>query len=410
MPRRSPLDHAGILRHFAICGAAVAAIVLYGRSGHALIGVLATGAIANLLLARVAVSPFASPLLGAAFWGAMVWLTGGATSPFVGGFWLEIVFSALVLPAGLTLAVTAGLTLVLWAVHGLRGAHGELPLLVLQSSFLAAVGLLTFGASRRWRLAHEAAAGEAQALSQRLRALERDLEAARRIGHVGERVARLAHGLKTTVHSLRGFAKLIEPGLASSASAGALAGVDAQRAALDGLRRAIDQLQSTAHSILQPAAPASASAPPSTGGELSRAMDAVITEVARSHDRIRWVKDAGAGLPPIALPASELHELLLIVAHNAAEASRDVGSVALRASLAPDGGAVSVVVEDEGPGFAPAAREAMYRPGITTKSSGSGYGLFLARRLVETTGGDIRLGTGPRGGGCVSIRLPVAAS
>ena len=70
-------------------------------------------------------------------------------------------------------------------------------------------------------------------LGQRLESLQRALEDERVISRVGENVARLAHGLKNAVHSLRGFVALIEPQLDRASET---------NAALAGLRAAIDDL------------------------------------------------------------------------------------------------------------------------------------------------------------------------
>ena len=72
-----------------------------------------------------------------------------------------------------------------------------------------------------------------------------ELAEERTVAAVGENVARLAHGLKNTVHSLRGFVGLIEPRLTDAR---------ADRDALGGLRAAIDDLERLARLTLNPTA------------------------------------------------------------------------------------------------------------------------------------------------------------
>jgi signal transduction histidine kinase len=410
---RSPLDRATILRHLALSGAALATFVMRRqlRVDTTVLWVLGVAAVANMVAARLSDIPsfsrparWVSSVLGIGGWAALVLLTGGISSPLVAGFWLEIVFSAMVFPPAGTLAVSAGATAALWAVDATAGAGHGLGLLALQTAFVVAIGLLTFFASRRWRQDHQTLSVQAGALNRRLSDLEQELEAARTLGQVGERVARLAHSLTNTVHSLRGFSKLIEAPLLGS---------DARREALDGLRLAIDRLEETARATLRatpkPSHPeVEPSAEATTAAELGRTLDAVITEVARDHVGIRWIKPVCDRLPNVGLPSDLLHEVLLILARNAAEASGESGEVVLRADV--DAGALHLVVEDHGPGIDPLLRGTLFRPGATTKPTGSGFGLFLARRLVESRGGKLFVGQAVHGGACVSVRLPTNPS
>jgi len=59
---------------------------------------------------------------------------------------------------------------------------------------------------------------------------------------------------------------------------------------------------------------------------------------------------------------------------------------------ATDGG---FLVADDGPGIAPAHREAVFDPGFTTREAGTGYGLDIVREVVESHGWTVGL----RGGG-----------
>ena len=62
------------------------------------------------------------------------------------------------------------------------------------------------------------------------------------------------------------------------------------------------------------------------------------------------------------------------------------------------GGGARVTVSDDGPGIAREVRGRIFEPGFTTKSSGWGIGLSLARRIVEENhGGTLRLASSDRG-------------
>jgi signal transduction histidine kinase len=405
----SALGRASLLRHLAISGAALAAYAMRRELhvGGSVLWILGLTAVANMALARLADLPALSekarrisPVLGVTAWAALVHMTGGAASPLVAGFWLEIVFSALVFPPAGTLLVTSGVAASLWAQQAIAGIGSSLGHLGLQTGFVAAIGLLTFFASRRWQREHQTLQVEAGALSRRLRDLEGELEATRTLGQVGERVAGLAHSLKNTVHSLRGFTKLVEP---------SSLGTPVQKQTLEGLRLAIDRLEETARATLRPSeSDGHATRTTTTGSDVRRPLGEVVAEMTRTHATVRWVTRESEGLPGVALSSARLREVLLILAQNAAEASGDSGEVTLRADV--DGDVLRLVVQDQGPGLDPQLRERLFRPGATTKAEGSGFGLFLARRLVESGGGQLTVAQAAQGGALVSVRLPVLPS
>lgn len=70
-----------------------------------------------------------------------------------------------------------------------------------------------------------------------------------------------------------------------------------------------------------------------------------------------------------------------------------------------DGDLVAIQIEDNGPGLA--NPENLFVPLYTTKKSGSGVGLALARQIVEAHGGAITLRNRADGSGCVAeVRIP----
>ena len=90
------------------------------------------------------------------------------------------------------------------------------------------------------------------------------------------------------------------------------------------------------------------------------------------------------------------------VAENAARHSPSGQPVHLRAVADDDD--VEVVVEDAGPGFAPAFRVVAFCRGI--RGGRAGLGLTSSRRMVELLGGSLGIGTRAGGGAAVSLRVP----
>ena len=111
-----------------------------------------------------------------------------------------------------------------------------------------------------------------------------------------------------------------------------------------------------------------------------------------------------------------LHRAVFNLVLNAVQVSPRDGEVridvsALRSEEAPPGvrlpgGGVSISISDDGPGIAPETREKMFDPFFTTRPGGSGLGLAVVHRAVESHAGfvfvDSELGSGTR----VTVLLP----
>jgi signal transduction histidine kinase len=111
-----------------------------------------------------------------------------------------------------------------------------------------------------------------------------------------------------------------------------------------------------------------------------------------------------------------LHRTVFNLVLNAVQHSRRGGEVrveveSLRTDDTPPGvklagGGVSIRISDHGPGIPPEAREKMFDPFFTTRPGGSGLGLAVVHRAVESHAGvvfvDSEVGSGTR----VTVLLP----
>lgn len=80
--------------------------------------------------------------------------------------------------------------------------------------------------------------------------------------------------------------------------------------------------------------------------------------------------------------------------------------VRLRVTARSDGEAVTIELSDNGPGIPDDVAEHVFEPFFTTRTSGTGLGLYLARELARNNGGQLSLdATGP--GARFYLQLPV---
>ena len=67
-----------------------------------------------------------------------------------------------------------------------------------------------------------------------------------------------------------------------------------------------------------------------------------------------------------------------------------------------------ITITDNGSGISEEARENIFRPNFTTKATGSGIGLAVAKRGIESAGGRIWFETEVGVGTTFFIELPLA--
>jgi signal transduction histidine kinase len=101
-----------------------------------------------------------------------------------------------------------------------------------------------------------------------------------------------------------------------------------------------------------------------------------------------------------------LHRAMLNLVKNAIQAVPEGGKVAVRARRLEEG--LEIAVADNGPGIPREARENVFRPFFTTKQKGTGLGLALVKKAVDSHKGRIEIEDTEGGGATFRILLPGA--
>jgi len=121
--------------------------------------------------------------------------------------------------------------------------------------------------------------------------------------------------------------------------------------------------------------------------------------------RITIAFEVKEAVPPLEHDPDQINQVLLNLLLNAIQSMDKPGTV--RVTLQPEDDAVLVIVSDEGKGIAPEHLPNIFRPFFTTKGQGTGLGLSLARRMVESHGGTINATSVLGEGTQVTVQLPV---
>ena len=123
---------------------------------------------------------------------------------------------------------------------------------------------------------------------------------------------------------------------------------------------------------------------------------------------IKIVEDFDFRLPPIAADANRLKQIFINLVMNAFQAMEGGGSLLLRTSSSEERFA-SVQVADTGSGIPQKTLSRIFEPFYTTKKTakGTGLGLFITKKIVESFSGTISVESSEGEGTCFTITFPV---
>ena len=236
---------------------------------------------------------------------------------------------------------------------------------------------------------------------ERLRQLEADLAYMNREMTMGELAASLAHELKQPMAAAANDAKACmewlcrdAPDLTEACEAASATIADVTRAAeiIDRVR----SLYRRGTPLLEPV----------QLNEIVREMTVLLTETAnRGSISLRTALDPG--LPATTADRVLLQQVLMNLMINGIEAMRGTGGELTVTSKRNDDGQLLISVTDSGTGL-PDDSERIFEAFFTTKPQGTGMGLSISRRIVESHGGRLWASRNTGGGATFQFVLPPA--
>ena len=142
------------------------------------------------------------------------------------------------------------------------------------------------------------------------------------------------------------------------------------------------------------------------------ALHAVIADVVEAYrtglkDQVALDVDVPERLPLVMVDKSVLARALTNIIENALHAMPRGGALHFNAQVV-DSGHVELAIGDTGIGMDAAALERIFEPYFSTRASGTGLGLTIAKRNVELNGGTIAVDSTRDRGTIVRITLPTA--
>ena len=143
-------------------------------------------------------------------------------------------------------------------------------------------------------------------------------------------------------------------------------------------------------------------------------MDDVVTEALRIAKFYKGGKNRqivavlDRELPAFQGVRDQFVQVVFNLVLNAIDATDKGGRIEVRATHA--GGTLRLTVCDDGTGIAAEHVARLFRPYFTTKSHGTGLGLFVIRRIVEAHGGTVTVESAVGHGTTFVVAVPVAGT
>jgi two-component system, sensor histidine kinase RegB len=414
------------LRWLAIAGQSLALFLVYFALGYSLpilycaIAIMVSAALNVVLAVRY---PPAHRLTNreATFYlafdvlqlGALLYLTGGITNPFALMFVAPVVIAATTLNLGNVLILAgiafASASLIAIVHRPLPWPTNEallLPQLYQAGIWMALVIGIGFTSVYAWRIASESAR-----MSAGLAATQLALSREHRLAALGALATAAAHELGTPLGTIAVVARELERALPENSPE------------VEDVRLLRDQAERCRAIIARLANPEEAM----LGATARLPLGAFLNDVANPHRgedleiRVTVSPPKAEGAVPQVWRAPELLHGLGNIIENAADFAHSL--VAVEAGW--DEQFLHISVTDDGPGFAPEIFEALGEPYITSRPGhnalgetdlgpvgaldqheGMGLGFFIAKILLEQTGGLVKADNPEGGGAQVTIRWP----
>jgi two-component system, sporulation sensor kinase E len=216
----------------------------------------------------------------------------------------------------------------------------------------------------------------------------------------------VVHDLKTPLQAMVMNIELLKETLAGNAESVDERTRQRQARYMDVLRDEVSRLDRQLRALLVHTVPTSEPQQVIDVGDLVRELVMLVGPQAKQQ-RVAVESALPEGPVPFTGHADRLKQALLNIAMNALEAMPDGGRLAVQ--LENGDGQIRISLRDSGPGISPELQSQIYKMHFTTKSGGTGIGLYVARSVVESHGGEIQVETAAGRGTCFQIYLPLAA-
>jgi signal transduction histidine kinase len=247
----------------------------------------------------------------------------------------------------------------------------------------------------RLRQEVERATQEARLANEQLLKAQQRLAHSERLAVIGQLTASLAHEIGTPLNAISGHLKLLARSFPQNAEAQRR--IQIIETQLDFIVGIVKKLLARTH---RPR-------PALVESDVNALIREFLALVKPTLDERRIETRIGLApnLPPARVDQDAFRQVFLNLVNNSLDAMPDGGRIEITTALYGEH-TIEIIFRDTGTGIAPEDFEHLFEPMWTTKPSGSGFGLAIAREIMREHGGQIEAIPNAERGAIFRLTLP----
>lgn len=235
-----------------------------------------------------------------------------------------------------------------------------------------------------------------QQQSERIIVIEEQLRRSERLSTLGEMAAVLAHEIRNPLGSIRGTAEILRDDYSPG---------DPKHEFIEIQIKETERLNRVVEDFLRLARPQPVALKPCAVQEELDMIQALVCGDACER-QISLAFESPASPIIIQADGEKMRQAFLNIIINALQATPPGGSVVVSTLVCPCD-LCEIRFQDSGAGIDAETKSKMFEPFFTTKADGTGLGLAVARKIVESHGGSILIESERGQGTTVIFRLPI---
>ncbi len=244
------------------------------------------------------------------------------------------------------------------------------------------------------------ATAELRLVNEELLEAQQRLERAARLAVVGQVAASLAHEIGTPLNSISGHLHLLGRRYPDD--------LETQRRVIV-INQQLETIVSSVRALLNRTRPRAVSLQVIDACALIGDLLRLVGPTLDNH-HIELETELAAEMPFILADADSLHQVFLNVINNSIDAMPTGGRLFIGMRANHGAGTAEIIVRDSGPGIDPGALEHLFEPMWTTKVTGNGFGLAIARAIMVDHAGGIEVDTSVTDGASFRLWIPLAGA
>lgn len=227
--------------------------------------------------------------------------------------------------------------------------------------------------------------GEVDHMASLVLAMQEERVERERLAAVGEMTRRIAHNIRNPLAGIRSLAELTESELPD--------GSDLKEPQAR-IVQAVDRFDGWLTDLLKASTPLDLAPAEHLVAPWLEGLAEAHRPLAQARS-VELIVDSQAAPERAEFDARHLEHAVVGILTNAIEATPEGGVVQIRAQAGENGQGWTISISDQGSGISDDLKDKIFRAYFTTKPTGSGIGLAVARQVVEQHGGVISVESAP---------------